>query len=257
MLWYKSWLDTRWRFLIGLALLMLSAVGVVFDYPRHRSAPAARADDRRRRPARPADQGRAGGAAHVPRLRLVRNGSAQNLPHLLDAVCGAARQRRAVSLTRRQRRAVHALAAGRAAALARRPGGDRRSPSCSRSPSSPRCSFRCSRPASDRATPSAACSSTAPACSSAGAAFFSLAFLLSTVFNDLWRPLLIACGAAIALALGEFLTPGASNVGIFGVMTGESYFRTGAIPWAGLAVSVAASAAMLYGADVNIAHHDF
>ena len=23
MLWYKSWLETRWRFLIGLALLML------------------------------------------------------------------------------------------------------------------------------------------------------------------------------------------------------------------------------------------
>ena len=23
MLWYKSWLETRWRFLIGLVLLML------------------------------------------------------------------------------------------------------------------------------------------------------------------------------------------------------------------------------------------
>ena len=29
MLWYKSWLETRWRFLIGLVLLMLSACGTV------------------------------------------------------------------------------------------------------------------------------------------------------------------------------------------------------------------------------------
>ena len=34
MLWYKSWLDTRWRFLIGLTLLMFSAAGVVLAYPR-------------------------------------------------------------------------------------------------------------------------------------------------------------------------------------------------------------------------------
>ena len=29
MLWYKSWLETRWRFLIGFALLTLSAMGCV------------------------------------------------------------------------------------------------------------------------------------------------------------------------------------------------------------------------------------
>ena len=33
MLWYKSWLETRWRFLIGLVLLMLSAGGTVLTYP--------------------------------------------------------------------------------------------------------------------------------------------------------------------------------------------------------------------------------
>src|SRR5258706_6619396 len=33
MLWYKSWLETRWRFLIGLGLLSLVACGAVFDYP--------------------------------------------------------------------------------------------------------------------------------------------------------------------------------------------------------------------------------
>jgi hypothetical protein len=34
MLWYKSWRQTRWRFFIGLALLMLSAFGAVIAYPR-------------------------------------------------------------------------------------------------------------------------------------------------------------------------------------------------------------------------------
>src|SRR5262245_12321233 len=34
MLWYKAWLETRWRFLIGLALLACSAVFVVLAYPR-------------------------------------------------------------------------------------------------------------------------------------------------------------------------------------------------------------------------------
>src|SRR5262245_21672057 len=34
MLWYKSWLDTRSRFLIGLVLVVLSAFGSVLYYPK-------------------------------------------------------------------------------------------------------------------------------------------------------------------------------------------------------------------------------
>ena len=34
MLWYKSWLETRWRFMIGVALLAISAAGTVFAYPQ-------------------------------------------------------------------------------------------------------------------------------------------------------------------------------------------------------------------------------
>src|SRR5256885_16676415 len=32
MLWYKSWLDTRWRFLIAFAVLLLMAAGIVLNY---------------------------------------------------------------------------------------------------------------------------------------------------------------------------------------------------------------------------------
>jgi hypothetical protein len=34
MLWYKAWLETRWRFLIGLGLLVCSAGATVFAYPK-------------------------------------------------------------------------------------------------------------------------------------------------------------------------------------------------------------------------------
>src|SRR3984893_7609162 len=33
MLWYKAWLETRWRFVSGLALLMCSAAAIVLTYP--------------------------------------------------------------------------------------------------------------------------------------------------------------------------------------------------------------------------------
>jgi hypothetical protein len=45
--------------------------------------------------------------------------------------------------------------------------------------------------------------------------------------------------------------------GIFRVMTGELYFRTGALPWGGLLVSAAVSAVLLYGASFNFSQQDF
>src|SRR5262249_15556635 len=91
----------------------------------------------------------------------------------------------------------------------------------------------------------------------AGTVFFSLAFLLSTVFSDIWRPLLIALSVAVVLALGGQVLRDLSRYSIFRVMSAEGYFRTGELPWMGLFGSAAASAAMLYGAATNIARRDF
>ena len=55
-----------------------------------------------------------------------------------------------------------------------------------------------------------------------GAVFFSLASFLSTLFGDIWRPLLIAIGIACAVAFASIVVP---QVSIFSVMSGESYFR--------------------------------
>jgi ABC-type branched-subunit amino acid transport system ATPase component len=91
----------------------------------------------------------------------------------------------------------------------------------------------------------------------AGSVFFSLAFLLSTIFSDVWRPLLIALCTAVILALAEQFVDGLSRFGLIGAMSGERYFRGGGLPWPGLFVSVVLSAAMLYGAIFNLARRDF
>jgi len=90
-----------------------------------------------------------------------------------------------------------------------------------------------------------------------GLSVFSLAFFLSTVFNDIWRPLMLTLLVAIVLALAEGFAEPVSRFGIFTAMSGDAFFRSGTIPWLPLAVSVALSAAMLWAAARNIAVRDF
>jgi len=87
--------------------------------------------------------------------------------------------------------------------------------------------------------------------------FFSLALLLSTVVSGVWVPALIALCTALVLAALDQLAGGPAWYSIFSVMSGENYFRTGALPWTGLAVSAVAAAAMLYAGSRNFARHDF
>ena len=91
----------------------------------------------------------------------------------------------------------------------------------------------------------------------AGAVFFSLAFLLSTVFGDVWRPLLIVLCLAMVLAIFEQFFRDLSRYSLFRVMSAEIYFRGGGLPWLGLLASAAVSGVMLYAAARNIARQDF
>ncbi len=91
----------------------------------------------------------------------------------------------------------------------------------------------------------------------AGTVLFSLTFLLSTVFTDLWRPPLIVVAVATCVSFMEQAVQGLSRYSLFGVMSAESYFRDGAVPWAGLAITASSSLAMLYLARINVARHDF
>ena len=86
------------------------------------------------------------------------------------------------------------------------------------------------------------------------AVFYSLASLLSTMFHDTWRPLLIAIGVACAIAIVSFAVP---QLALFSVMSGESYFRTGSLPWTGVLISVVLTAAFLYSAADTLERRDF
>jgi hypothetical protein len=89
----------------------------------------------------------------------------------------------------------------------------------------------------------------------AGSVFFGLAFVLSAIFDDFWRPMLIAC----AVALSQMLIPlaGVPFSGMLPVMSAESYFRTGQVPWVGLAIALTVGLLMIYAAVALVERRDF
>jgi hypothetical protein len=87
-----------------------------------------------------------------------------------------------------------------------------------------------------------------------GALFFSLASFLSTLFGDIWRPLLIAVLIACLAAVVQFVAP---ELGLFKVMSGESYFRNGSLPWMGFVTSAVLASALLYSAAETLERRDF
>jgi hypothetical protein len=90
-----------------------------------------------------------------------------------------------------------------------------------------------------------------------GLTFYSLATYLATIFPDLWRPLAIACAAAMGVAFVPELVPGTSMFALFHVMSAEGYFRGGGAPWAGLLASALVSLSLLFLAEHNFARRDF
>ena len=87
-----------------------------------------------------------------------------------------------------------------------------------------------------------------------GAIFYSLASFLSTLFADIWRPLLVAIVVACVAAVAQVAAP---EFGLFRIMSGETYFRTGALPWMGLVTSAVLASALLYAAAEAMERKDF
>ena len=82
--------------------------------------------------------------------------------------------------------------------------------------------------------------------------FLGLAVLLSTLFSDVWRPVLLTCVAAVAIAV---LLP--YDHGLFQAMGGSSYFFEGALAWPELLVSAAVASGLVYAAAARMARRDF
>lgn len=255
MLWHKSWLETRWRFLIGLAVLTCSACGTVLEYPRVMAllplVPPVNTPGEIGRRIREAVE-----LSRSYRGYVWSQAFRQNLPQMatfiaallgtegLLAYASGSTVLYTLSMPVSRRRLLGVRAATGLAELLV-------------VTVMPPLVVPLLSPAVG-ATYSVGSALVHGLCLFiACAVFFGLALLLSTVFDDLWRPLLIACAAAVALALIEFAAGPLARYGLFHVMTGESYFRTGEAPWLGLLASAAASFALMYGAALNVARRDF
>lgn len=255
MLWYKSWLETRWRFVIGLVLLLLSACGTVVAYPEvMRLLPTVTE----------VEVGGEIGRRLKESIDLSRTyrgfvwsyAFQENLPQMLglfavllgaggllaQAGGGGALFTLSLPVTRDRMvgiRAATGLAELLVLALVPPLLLPLLSPAIGES-------YAVGDALAHGLCMFVACS-----------ALFSLSFLLSTVFSDVWRPALITIGVAVTLLLAEQLLFGRPAFGLHSVMIGESYFRRGALPWAGFVLGGAASAAMIYAATRNIARQDF
>jgi hypothetical protein len=256
MLWHKAWLETRWRFLIGFVVLICAAIGVVVTYPYL--------------------------AAQVGSLDAA---TATVGGTLGDQI------REGLSLTREYRGyvwwqwfrqnlrdvwTVFAVLLGTGGLLSQASGGG--------------ALFTLSLPVSRRRllgiraatglaelavlaiVPTLAIPLLSPAIGQtygmgealvhalcfvlSGAIFFSLAFALSTVFSDVWRPALIALAIFYSVSFVE-VAAAPTRFGIIETMTAQTYFRSGQLPWGGLIAAIVASGAMIYAGIRNIERRDF
>ena len=255
MLWYKSFLETRWRFLIGLGILMLSIAGTVLAYPRVvKLLPLVSSVDTSgeigRRIKEIADLSRSyRGYIWAQALR-------QNVTQMLSlfavllgtggllsqASGGGALFTLSLPVSRNRLLGVRA-ATGLAelAALA----------------FVPVLLLPVISPAVGERFGVADALVHGACLFVAGAVLFSLACLLSTVFNDVWRPALIVCAFAAVLGIAEPFFGELSRYSLFGIMNGEIYFREGGVPWRELLATTAVSAAILFATSRNLARQDF
>jgi hypothetical protein len=254
MLWYKFWLDTRWRFLIGLVLLAGSAFSIVLAYPRVMQLlpllpPADTGGEIGRRIREVALLSREFRGyvwaqwfrqqpAQLGTLFAVLLGTGG----LVSASGGGALFTLSLPVSRERLVAVRA-AAGLVEFLTIAVVSSLVFPMVS--------------PAVGQTYGVGSALVHALCWFAVGSVFFSLALLFSTVFSDIWRPLLLACTVAFVLATLEFVFGDLAPYGLFRVMSAESYFRTGSLPWLGVATSAAISAGVLYGAARNFARRDF
>jgi ABC-2 type transport system permease protein len=252
MLWYKAWRDTRWRFLIGLGLLICTALITVLVYPTVRgefglvlaAGPTGLLADQINR---------------MNHLSATFRGYiwvqfiSQNLSNLwtVFAVLLAADapfSRRGAAFTLSLPVSRRRLWATRAATDAAELGVLALIPMLL---------IVLLAPAVGQTYSLGDALVHGMHMIAGGAVFYCLASLLSTVFDDRWRPIIITLAVAVIIVLCKAVVPALAPFSPAGVMNGERYFQTGTPAWAGLLVWLSVSAAMLYRAVRSIELRDF
>jgi hypothetical protein len=90
-----------------------------------------------------------------------------------------------------------------------------------------------------------------------GMVFPAFSFLLTAIFSIQWKVLVIGIAVSFALFFPIRLVEEFPWWNIYHVMSGETYFRYGQIPWLGLFASLAASALMMFAAVRIYERRDF
>jgi hypothetical protein len=90
-----------------------------------------------------------------------------------------------------------------------------------------------------------------------GMVFQAFSFLLMAIFNNQWKVIAIGIAGFFALRFPIRIAEEFPWWNVFHVMSGETYFRYGKIPWLGLLASLAVSAAMMFAAVRVYERRDF
>ncbi|HVF58109.1 MAG TPA: ABC transporter permease subunit [Pyrinomonadaceae bacterium] len=77
-----------------------------------------------------------------------------------------------------------------------------------------------------------------------GMFFYGLTFLLSTVFADQLKPIITGMSVAFIMGVLSLFSKSAAGYSVYNVMSGQKYFFEGVPPWMGLAACASAAAAM-------------
>jgi hypothetical protein len=252
MLWYKAWLDTRSRFWIGLILLVVMACGIVLEFPRVQEVAAG---------FEPLQQGRPLQRQINEALELSRTfrgfvwhqwfqQNALTVGALFAALLGTCRLfssgargllfTLSLPASRRRWLAVRA-ATGLAELLVLM--------------LVPALMFPLLAPLIGQHYSLGDALVHAFSAFIGISAFFGLTLLLSTVFRDTWRPVVIVCLIAVCATFVDLLVP--HGAGILRAVSAEDYFYGGSLPWAGLGVFAVAAAALLYASARNLERLDF
>jgi len=254
MLWYKAWLDTRWRFVTGFVLLVCGAWLAVFGYPQvsHllQSAPAVDTTTPLGRQVQELVQVSRGFRGYVWSQWYRQSGV--ELGTLFAVLLGSGGL--AAHAGRGELYTLSLPARRSDLLIARATMGLVQLFLLTFVPS---IVIAAAAPAIGQQFGIASAFAHATCLFTAGASFFSLALLLSTSYGDVWRPMLIAGAAAVAIALSEIGYPPSIRFRLLRLMSGDVYFRTGQVPWVALAAAATLSAALIAIATVNLNRRDF
>lgn len=253
MLWYKAWLETRWRFLIGLVLMSCFSALVTLTYPLTKDMQVA-----------VPDLGERVNAMVREAMALVSTYPgyvwsqwfAKNLVNtwvffavllgvggvVTEATRGSALWTLSLPVTRRRLLGVRA-SVGALELLALSVGPSLLVPALS--------------PLVGKSYPLGDTLVYSLTAFTGGLVFYGLSVLLSTIFADQIKPIIIGVGVLVALGALSLVSDKLATYSVFNVMSAQTYFMTGALPWAGLAASLSLAAVTFFAALRVLERRDF